>query len=43
MVELGEQTNIRAYGKQLELKSGLKCSIMMALGTCSLGLNAVEL
>ena len=34
---------MRAYGKQLEIKIGLKCSFMMALWTCSLGLNAVEL
>ena len=38
-----EQTKIWAYGEQLELKSGLKCSIMMASWTCSLELNAVEL
>ena len=38
-----EQTKIWAYGEQLELKSGLKCSIMMALWTCSLELNAVKL
>ena len=38
-----EQTKIWAYGKQLELKSGLKCSIMRSLWTCSLELNAVEL
>ena len=38
-----EQTKIRAYGEQLEIKSGLKCSFMMALLTCCLGLNAVEL
>ena len=51
MVELGdakkqkgknvEQTKILAYG--IEARGGLKCSIMMALWTCSLGLNAVEL
>ena len=38
-----EQTKIWAYGEQLEVKSGLKCSIMMASWTCSLELNAVEL
>ena len=38
-----EQTKICAYGKQLELKSGLKCSIMRALWTCSLELSTVEL
>ena len=38
-----EQTKIWAYGKQLELNSGLKCSIMRSLWTCSLELNAVEL
>ena len=38
-----EQTKIWAYGQQLELKSGLKCSIMRALWTCSLELNVVEL
>ena len=38
-----EQSKIWAYGKQLELKSGLKCSIMRALCTFSLELNAVEL
>ena len=38
-----EQTKFRAYGEQLELKSGLKSSVMMALGTCTLGLSAVEL
>ena len=38
-----EQTKIWAYGKQFELNSGLKCSIMRSLWTCSLELNAVEL